>query len=73
MFKKIRELATKLGMKNPEKANVGVVIGFIVTAIVLAIGVVSELIYINTAINPISGAVCNTSDRQYLNLVHYTK
>ena len=58
-------------MENPESANVGVVIGFIVTAIVLAIGVVSELIYINLAINPVPGADSHPLDPEQLYLVYH--
>ena len=55
-MKRIRELAKKLGMKMSEDANVGVVIGFIVTAIVLAIGVV--ILYQVQSATP---AIANTS------------
>lgn len=36
----LREYARKLGMVDPEAANIGAVIGFIVMAVVMAIGVV---------------------------------
>jgi hypothetical protein len=73
--KKIRELAKKLGMKMSEDANVGVVIGFIVTAIVLAIGVVKVLISKSEFIsaNPVPGAVSYPRNCQQLHMVHDTK
>lgn len=73
MFEKIRALATKLGMKNPEKANVGVVIGFIVTAIVLAIGVVKTLVLSKETVstNPLSGAVGHPRDCKYIHMVYH--
>jgi hypothetical protein len=70
--KKIRELAKKLGMVDPESANVGVVIGFIVTAIVLAIGVVKVLIsklgFISA--NPVPGPERNPRNCQQLDMVY---
>ena len=59
-------------MKMSEDANVGVVIGFIVTAIVLAIGVVKTLVLSKETVstNPLSGTVGHSRNRQYKHLVH---
>ena len=55
-FKKLREKARDLGMKDWETANVGAVIGFIVMAVIMGIGVV--ILYQVEASTP---AIPNTS------------
>ena len=40
MFGKLREIAARKGMLDAETANVGAVIGFIVMAVIMGIGVV---------------------------------
>lgn len=72
MFEKIRALATKLGMKNPEKANVGVVIGFIEK---MKASKSFSWIYRyrarNRRCNSVPGAIRNSSDCQHQYLVHH--
>jgi hypothetical protein len=57
-------------MKNNEEANVGVVIGFIVTAIVLAIGVVILYQVQFRLVEAIRRTICNTSYCKLFDLVH---
>ena len=57
-------------MIDPESANVGVVIGFIVTAIVLAIGVVILYQVQFCLVEANKRTFCNTRDCKQLNLVH---